>query len=195
MSRHCDSQRAAVFGSAFNPPQRGHADVARQAIESGRFHCLVLVPNIAHAFGKAMAPYPSRLAMLEDFVDQWLVKEREQIEIVISDVESRLFDGTAPVFTIDVLDQLRREAQTWRYEFIVGPDNADPKQWRRFRAASRIERDYGLFRARERIAVRSTDCRRWAASGDTQDHQRLHHAVGASVFARIRQQRLYGAPD
>ena len=43
-------QRTGVFGSAFNPPTRGHYDVLTQA--APHFDRRLLVPSVAHAFRK-----------------------------------------------------------------------------------------------------------------------------------------------
>ncbi|MDF4536048.1 nicotinate-nicotinamide nucleotide adenylyltransferase, partial [Vibrio parahaemolyticus] len=50
-------KKIAVFGSAFNPPTLGHKSI----IDSlGHFDLILLVPSIAHAWGKTMLDYELR---------------------------------------------------------------------------------------------------------------------------------------
>lgn len=58
-------KKIAVFGSAFNPPTLGHKSI----IDSlGHFDLILLVPSIAHAWGKTMLDYELRSQLVDQFI-------------------------------------------------------------------------------------------------------------------------------
>ena len=62
--------KIAVFGSAFNPPTRGHEDAIRYVLdEVGDVEKILLVPSYHHAFAKQMADYDTRIELLKAFVN------------------------------------------------------------------------------------------------------------------------------
>jgi len=153
--------KTAVFGSAFNPPHRGHADVVNQALNA--FSAVVLVPSYAHAFGKTMAPYPVRMELTKTFVALHDWGERVQV----SDIEARLAAAKGagePIFTYDVLCALETEIPGG-ITFVVGPDNANPETWSRFYKSREIDERWGHWEAEERIHVRSTAIREALKAG------------------------------
>lgn len=145
-----------VFGSAFNPPHMGHADVVTQAL--AHFDRVVLVPNFAHAFGKNMAPYDLRLAMSKMLRTQQKWDER----VVVSDIEQTLAATKAqnePIYTFEVMEALSRSYPAYKLTFIVGPDNANAQTWARFYKSDEIEKRWGRWVAQENKNIRSTAIR------------------------------------
>jgi len=155
--------QTAVFGSAFNPPHAGHADVINQALE--KFDCVIVVPSFSHAFGKSMAPFELRLDMVNALVklhSDWLQR------VIVSDIEKTIADrkpGNSPIYTYDVLVELEALYQNDPLTFVVGPDNADPQIWAKFYKASEIDKCWGRWEAKERQRVRSTGIRKILKSG------------------------------
>ena len=158
-----NEDRIGVFGSAFNPPHMGHADVLAQAVKS--FDTLVVVPSYKHAFGKNMMPYAFRLEMTQALVAD-IQLERN---VVVSDVEQLIAAGQNddyPIYTYHVLRQLETEFGHGRLTFIVGPDNADPATWKRFYRSDDILNRWGIWAAEERLHVRSTLIRNKLQAGE-----------------------------
>lgn len=148
--------RIAVFGSAFNPPHRGHEDVIAQALAV--FDHVLVVPNFKHAFGKVMMPFELRLAMAQSLAVESSTPNKVTVLDVERDIAQRKMavgDDT-PIYTYDVLCELETRYTQAQLHFVIGPDNADPTVWRQFYKASEITRRWQLWFAQERIAVRST---------------------------------------
>lgn len=166
-----DKQHIAVFGSAFNPPHLGHADVIEQVLQ--HTSQLVLVPCFQHAFGKQMMPFALRLdmlnAMLSDLNMAHLVTVSE-VERDIADTQRRAAgDALAPVYTFHVLEALERQLATNRLVFVVGPDNARAETWRRFYKADELIQRWQIWAAQERLPIRSTAIRRKLANHESLD--------------------------
>ena len=155
--------KTAVFGSAFNPPHMGHADVINQALEV--FERVILVPSFVHAFGKTMAPFDLRLAMtnvLTKHHTDWLQR------VTVSDIEKAIADrkpANSPIYTYDVLVELESLHPNDSLTFAVGPDNANPQTWAKFYNASEIDKRWGHWEAKEQKKIRSTDIREILQSG------------------------------
>lgn len=148
--------KIAVFGSAFNPPHMGHADVVTQAL--AHFDRVILVPNFAHAFGKVMAPFDLRLAMAKMLHAQQNWKGR----VIVSDIEQTLAAKKAsgePIYTFDVMEALEPLYPTCKLTFIVGPDNANAQTWAKFYKSNEIEKRWGRWVAQENKHIRSTSIR------------------------------------
>ncbi|MBX2857678.1 MAG: adenylyltransferase/cytidyltransferase family protein [Cellvibrionaceae bacterium] len=160
----------AVFGSAFNPPHLGHADVIQQVLQHSSQ--LVLVPCFQHAFAKKMMPFEFRLemlsAMLSDLNIAHLVKV-SQIEREIAHRQRRPGEALPPVYTFQVLEALERELGSSQLVFVVGPDNARPETWSRFYKADEISQRWQIWPAQERLPIRSTAIRRKLANNEALD--------------------------
>lgn len=124
-----------VFGSAFNPPTKGHAFVIKKALL--QFSRVIAVPSYDHCFGKMMAPFDVRMALTEAFV-----KDLNDSRVEVSDVEERIWTGD-PVSSYEVLTALRKEFPGEEIKLIIGQDNAE--QFHRFKNHERILKEYGIF--------------------------------------------------
>ena len=103
------------YYAAFNPPTLGHADVIAQL--NAVADAIWLVPAFAHAWGKAMAPYGDRCAMLDAFVAD-LHNPKVSVQAVEQDIA-----GDGPVYSIDLLDYLERHKPANSCLLLVlGPD-------------------------------------------------------------------------
>lgn len=154
--------KIAVFGSAFNPPQRGHFDVISKV--SNDYDLVILVPSFAHAFGKVMADYDYRLEILKVFANLF-----EKDNVIISDIERELSDGKEVVYTYDVLKALSQNYKAASsIEFIIGPDNEE--NWDKFYKAQEIKDQWGYKVYPETVKVRSTIVRELLASKDFNVH-------------------------
>lgn len=154
------AQIIAVMGSAFNPPTLGHADVIAQL--DAVADAIWLVPAFAHAWGKAMAPYAERCAMLAAFV-----ADLHNPKLSMQAVEQYIASG-GPVYSIDLLEYLERhKPANSRLLLVLGPDNQ--AAFAQFHRAAEIQARWACFFAQERLAVRSTALRAALQAGEPID--------------------------
>jgi len=173
--------KVAVFGSAFNPPTRGHQDAIENAMHARNgVDRILLVPSFKHAFGKFMADYEVRVAMLEAFV-QDLADSR----IELCTIEEVLYQEGKPVYTWDVLLHLEQSLPSnTQLSFVIGPDNA--KNWHKFYKAAEIQQRWHLLEVPERKAIRSTLVRE-----SLKHKQDVSALLTPSVETYIKAHKLY----
>jgi nicotinate-nucleotide adenylyltransferase len=171
----------AVFGSAFNPPTKGHEDAIHFLLSSDQtFDCIFLIPSYRHAFDKKMLDYDTRKALLALFV-----KDINQNKVIAKPIEHELDAGDKPVYTYNLLSHLENElGSTHRLTFIIGPDNA--ANWSKFYMADEIKKRWGTFVVPERQAIRSTLVRNKIKHGMSIDE-----LVSPSVAKYIKKNALY----
>lgn len=141
-----------LFGSAFNPPTKGHAYVIREARKT--FDRVLAVPSFDHCFGKAMASYDVRLMLTKAFVE-----DLNDPYVQVSAVEREIWTG-GPVSSYDVLTALRLAYPDQDIQLIIGQDNAN--HFERFKNHEKIVKEFGVFvvpEAKEGFP-RSTEIRR-----------------------------------
>ncbi len=114
-----DCRSIGVIGGSFDPIHYGHLGIAEAAREAFALERVVFVPAAQppHKGGRSLAPAADRLAMVEAAI-------RPNPRFEASDVE---VCREGPSFTIDTLDQMRREWQAKgcgaRLRFIIGADS------------------------------------------------------------------------
>lgn len=141
--------KIAVFGSAFNPPSLGHKSV----IESlGHFDKVLLLPSIAHAWGKQMLDYSVRCELVGLFIEDLSVSNVE-----CSTIEETLYKPDASVTTFAVLEALQAQYPDSQLTFVMGPDNLF--NFAKFYNAQDIVTRWSLLSCPETVQVRSTDIR------------------------------------
>lgn len=142
-------EKIAVFGSAFNPPTLGHKSV----IESlDHFDRILLVPSIAHAWGKAMLDYSLRCRLLEAFIGDLALPRVE-----LAAVEPQILLPEQSVTTYSLLNFLQQQWPEAQLTFVIGPDNLF--QFAKFYQAQEILQRWSVMACPEKIKVRSTDIR------------------------------------
>jgi nicotinate-nucleotide adenylyltransferase len=166
-----------VFGSAFNPPTRGHLD----AIYQGLSVCdeVWLVPSIAHAFGKDMLPFSVRWQMLNAFA-----MDINEPSVKACDIERELWDGEGPVYTYDVMLGLQSRFPEHKFLFLCGPDNA--QRFSEFAFHQQIRERWGVYPLKENLPTRSTIVRRMVGARDP-----INDLVTSRVHHIIEQRQLY----
>lgn len=166
-----------VFGSAFNPPTRGHLD----AIYQGLSVCdeVWLVPSIAHAFGKYMLPFSVRWQMLNAFV-----MDVGEPKVKACDIEREIWDGNSPVYTYDVMIVLQDRFPEHQFLFLCGPDNA--RRFSEFAFHQHIQERWGFYPLKENLPTRSTIVRQRA-----ENREPISDLVTSRVHRIIEQRQLY----
>jgi nicotinate-nucleotide adenylyltransferase len=152
--------KIAVFGSAFNPPSLGHKSVIESLCHFDR---VLLVPSIAHAWGKQMIEFETRCELVTKFIQDLKIKNVE-----LSKVEQSLQSQGASVTTWQVLNHIKELNPTADITFIVGPDNF--YNFDKFYKANEITETFSILMCPEKLKVRSTDIRNNLENGEDIDH-------------------------
>jgi nicotinate-nucleotide adenylyltransferase len=143
------SPKIAVFGSAFNPPSLGHKSVINSL---NHFDLVLLVPSIAHAWGKEMLDYQHRCVMVDLFIE-----DLGQANLQRSNVEESVHVPGEAVTTYAVLERLEDEYPGAELTFVLGPDNFF--SFAKFYKSQEILSRWAVMACPERINIRSTDIR------------------------------------
>jgi nicotinate-nucleotide adenylyltransferase len=147
--------KIAVFGSAFNPPSLGHKSV----IESlSHFDKVLLLPSIAHAWGKQMLDYQVRCELVDAFIEDLNMPNVER-----SEIEEQLYLPDQSVTTFAVLQALELRYEKCDLTFVMGPDNL--LNFAKFYKSEEILNRWSVMACPEKVKVRSTDIRKMLESG------------------------------
>ncbi|HVW30859.1 MAG TPA: nicotinate-nicotinamide nucleotide adenylyltransferase [Polyangiaceae bacterium] len=183
----------AVFGGSFDPPHVGHVLAAAYALSTGPFDLVLVVPVLAHAFGKRLAPYEHRMAMTA-----LAMKDLRRAEV--SDVEGTL---GAPSRTLKTVQHLGRAHPDWRMRLLLGADvHLERHEWLGYEELEKLAPPFLLGRegvenaeAPEPVlpnisstAVRQLLC---ATRGDRRESAELTRVVPRSVLDYIEEHGLY----
>lgn len=174
------SKPVAIYGLAANPPHIGHWACVRFLVGEG-FNVLI-TPSYSHAFGKDMAPFLMRVDWLEragselGLLDGSAVVWRGEADYVRAAVDHQVVQG--PVYSIDIL----RWAQKCGYKakLAIGPDNADPHMFCKFKDHAVILAEYGVVILPETHKVRSTFIRE-----NIHNHVLIERLVGKQACSDI----------
>ena len=171
--------KIAVLGSAFDPPTLGHLDVIKQCLE--QFDEVWLVPAFSHAFNKKMRPYFHRTQMAAALVEDIAIPA---VKLVACEHLITRTSPKAPVYSIDLLDYLKKQHPDNQYALVIGSDNV--KVFDQFYQAGKLKTDYSPFFAVERVNVRSTMVRQAISKGAS-----IQAYVSPGVANYLRQESLY----
>lgn len=173
-------KKIAVFGSAFNPPTLGHKSI----IDSlGHFDLILLVPSIAHAWGKTMLDYELRNQLVDQFI-----QDIGSSKVQRSDVEQALFTPPEAVTTYAVLTCLQALYPEDELTFVIGPDNL--LHFGKFYQADEILQRWTVMACPERLPIRSTTIR-----DALQNRHPITGMTTAGVERLLHQQQLYTNPS
>lgn len=115
--------RIGVYGGSFDPPHVAHVLLATYALAVGGFDRVVVVPVFAHAFHKALMPFPHRVRMCE-------LAFAELASVQVSGVEAEL---PTPSLTLVTLERLARDYPGAEFGLLVGSDVlAESSKWHAF---------------------------------------------------------------
>lgn len=174
----------AYFGYAGNPSHRGHLQVMEWLAK--RYDHVIVGLSAAHAFGKTMAPMDFRLQL-----GRALLSQSPARNIELSDIEDRL-RGDGPVYSYDVLCELRKMHPDCSIHLAVGPDNAEQQNWGRFYKSDEILIEFGRVVAPDMGSdKRSTHIRAMLEAGaDCEDLAQFTTLPVAKIL--IANPKIYG---
>ena len=199
-------RRIGILGGTFDPPHRGHLEIARLALDAAALEQVIFIPA-AQPRLKSGAPQASpqqRLAMLQLAVNG-------APNFAVSDLELR---RPGPTLTVETLRQLRRQTPNAALHFILGLDAlarfdqwVEPQQITQLARLLAVSRpghanfDWPAFYARNPHAAGRIDCLPHAAINLSASELRRLLAAGmpvegllpAAVEGYIRENGLYRA--
>lgn len=148
-----------VFGSAFNPPTLGHMAAITDAIQNNDMKRLIVTPSFSHAFGKTMLDFDVRMELTKLALSS--LPQKIQNKIILSDIERDLHTlrPNLPVYSYDVLLYLQHVHPIDNIRLVLGPDNALPETFNKFKNADIIKRDFGVIALPTATGARSSSCR------------------------------------
>jgi nicotinate-nucleotide adenylyltransferase len=158
----------AVFGGAFNPPHLGHLASIRHLLSLPQVDRVVVIPSVAHAFGKQMPSVTQRMDMLQLLWGELTVEEQQRVDIC--DVESKIQAGKpfgSSVYSLEVLDHLSERFKSISFKLALGPDNCRPDVFSRFFGSDTLKHQYGILEIPDQSFERSTLCRQLLSHPDT----------------------------
>lgn len=118
------SKTIAIFGGSFNPPHRGHYEIARRLARRKTVDEVWIVPVYRHYFGKKSAPFGLRLSACRRFFKALGPK------VKVKDWEKRL-GGVST--TIRLLKALKAKYPKARFFLAMGSDAyAERHLWKNF---------------------------------------------------------------
>lgn len=144
--------RVGLYGGSFNPPHRGHAHVARLALQRLRLDRIwwLVTPGNPLKSADGLPEVERRLAAVR--------KVAHHPRAIVTDLESRL--GTR--YTIDLVRRLKTLKPTVRFVLVIGADNwASFHRWGGWREIARtvpiavIDRPGATFAALASPAARA----------------------------------------
>lgn len=168
--------KIAVFGSAFNPPSLGHKSVVESL---SHFDKVLLLPSIAHAWGKQMLDYSVRCELVDLFIEDLTVCNVER-----STIEETLYQPESSVTTFAVLEALEAQYPQSELTFVMGPDNLF--NFAKFYKAEEILSRWSVLSCPETVRVRSTDIRKALA-----EKQDISDLTTTKVCRRLAKMEYY----
>ncbi|OOF11156.1 nicotinate-nicotinamide nucleotide adenylyltransferase [Salinivibrio sp. PR5] len=149
------TEKIAIFGSAFNPPTRGHASVIEQLTHFDR---VLLVPSYKHAWGKTMASFEQRCQWVDAFIHDLNMPQASCCRL-----EAELGKNGDAVTTYMLLTALQAHYCHADLTFVVGPDNL--LKFGQFAHSEQILARWSVLGMPESVNVRSTYIRDRLAKG------------------------------
>jgi nicotinate-nucleotide adenylyltransferase len=183
----------ALFGGSFDPPHVGHVLAVSYALSTGPFDLLLVVPVLAHAFGKHLALYEHRVAMTE-------LAMSDLPRAAVSTAEETL---GAPSRTLRTVQHLIEIHPDWKLRLVIGADvHLQRHEWLGYDEIEKLAPPFVLGRsgvdnaqAPEPVlpAVSSTTVRELllATAGDRRENAELSRLVPRRVLDYVEEHGLY----
>jgi nicotinate-nucleotide adenylyltransferase len=188
----------ALFGGSFNPPHVAHQLVALYILETQPVDELWFVPTYSHPFGKQLAPYEHRVAMLEHAAAA--LGPRAAVSRAEETLAKR--PGFVASRTLDLVEHLVGEG--YRLRLVIGTDIlAESHKWHRWSdvvaaapliVVGRTGHPGGIAHNSgvTMPEISSTRIRELLEAADPADQDELRGLLPNSVLGYIAQHDLYG---
>jgi len=175
--------KIALFGGSFNPPHQGHVEVLKSLASSGNFDEIWVIPCLAHAFEKKLAPFEDRFELCK------LAFEGLSPRIRIQDSDRKI--GNEKGWSYLTLRHLRTEHPSDDFFWLMGSDlEQEKRRWKNFEEIEKMAVIHPFPRAGYETSpfpeVSSTEIRERLAKGES-----IAKLVPPEVSAYIQQRGLY----
>lgn len=121
-----ETRRVACYGGAFDPPHLAHLFTVTYLLGRADVDRVWIVPTADHVFGKKMASFADRVAMLEAALAACGLADL----VDICAIESEL---PGPSRTYDTLTRLAERHPDHLFRWVIGADNlTESHRWHRF---------------------------------------------------------------
>ena len=181
-------QQVGILGGGFNPPHKAHLFVVTDALSSGLFDEIWVIPCYHHAFEKdeALIPFEQRLNMCKLAFNQWG-------NVKVLDVERKL----QTQYTVDLMTNLIHTNPDTKFTLIVGSDNVEGmEKWKYWNILKNLVYYYIAPRARGSHwkwalpDISSTEIRTLLAAHKT-NVPYVQRMLPEAVFQYIEDKKLY----
>ncbi|WP_246616472.1 nicotinate-nicotinamide nucleotide adenylyltransferase [Thaumasiovibrio subtropicus] len=153
-------KKIAIFGSAFNPPTKGHLSVVSRLTH---FDEVWMMPSFAHAWGKSMAPFELRCEWVRVFIE-----DSGLSNLVLRTDEQNFAKGGEAVTTYAVLSAFSAKFDDHEFTFVVGPDNF--LNFSKFHRSDDILAKWSVLACPQTVDIRSTYVRNAVLEGNNVSH-------------------------
>lgn len=115
-SRNEAARRIGLLGGTFDPPHRGHLQLAQAALATGWIDAVWLVPSATppHKERPDITSATHRLALTKELA-------KEDPRFAVSDIE---FERNGPSYTIETVRHLRHNYPDAAFRLVIGADMA-----------------------------------------------------------------------
>ena len=183
-------KKIGVYGGTFDPVHHAHLILARDALEQLGFDQIIFVPAAISPLKKSspIASGELRLAMLGAAI-------QDETRFAVDECELR---RPPPSYTIDTVEQIRRNDPDASISCMIGEDNVGSlKQWHRFAELEKVVQFVVLDRSGKsprhsypvidrKIDISATEIRTRVASGRS-----IRYFVPPAVEEIIAREKLY----
>ncbi|WP_413112858.1 nicotinate-nicotinamide nucleotide adenylyltransferase [Thaumasiovibrio sp. DFM-14] len=166
----------AIFGSAFNPPTRGHLSVVQRL---NHYDEVWLIPSYAHAWGKGMLAFDIRCRLVERFI-----ADSHLPNLKLVSIEQQLAENVSPVTTHAVLTALSLAHADTQFTFVIGPDNF--LNFSKFYRFEDILNQWQVLSCPQTLDIRSTYVREAIS-----ENKSFAHLVTSGVASLLIEEGLY----
>ena len=184
------TKKIGLYGGTFDPIHCAHLILAREAMEQLKLAKVVFVPAMVspHKLEQESAPAALRLEMLQAAIACEAGFEIDELEL----------HRPAPSFTIDTVEEFKRQDPTSQICYLIGSDNvARLNSWHRINEVRELVQFVVLDRGEgapdsefvtihRSIEISATEIRMRVASG-----QSIRYLVPPAVEEIISRRKLY----
>lgn len=182
-------KKIGIYGGTFDPIHHGHLILAREGREMFGLEKIIFVPAAVSPFKSSpVASAEMRLSMLRTAIEG-------ETGFAVDDCE---LHRTAPSYTIDTVEEIRRREVDSELYCLIGEDNVPTlSKWHRFAELEKVVRFVVLDRTstgtkylyptvHRRIDISAMEIRKRVASG-----QSIRYFVPRAVEEIIQREDLY----
>lgn len=187
MQKTLTPDNIAIFGGKFDPPHLGHQLIIFLLIEKYKMNHVWITPSFKHPFGYKSSSFEDRVTMCKLLAAPW--NESKKVSVLTTEKEI----GTDPVYTVDLLELLKKKHPKKNLHLVIGEDNWNLRdKWKAFERIEKI--------AKPIIIGRGTDFSSFFPMPDIssslirkmlENNEKVDHLLPDGMFDFIREKGLF----